>query len=236
GDLPARSGMGSSASFTVGLLHALHALRGEMVSKRQLAREAIEVDQDIVGDKCGTQDQVAAAFGGFSKIEFREHRAAFEVQPVTITPQVEERLLDRLMLFYTGMARTASDVAEVQIANMEHKRGEMADLVALVDEGWNALAAGDICALGPLLHESWMIKRSLSPVISNDFIDSIYERARKIGATGGKLLGAGSGGAFLIFSEPELACRAVEEFKDLVYIPFSIDRAGSQVVYYQGEQ
>ena len=235
GDLPARSGMGSSAAFTVGLLHALHALRGEMISKRQLALEAIEVDQDVIGDRCGIQDQVAASFGGFNRIDFKNNRESFEVQPITMPPAQEERLLDHMLLFYTGVARTASEITAAQIEKMGEKKTEMADLVALVDEAWDALAVGDIESIGPLLHESWVIKRSLSPVITNDFVDSLYERARRIGATGGKLCGAGAGGAILIFIHPDLRWVAIETFKDLVYVPFRIDRSGSQVIYYQGE-
>lgn len=233
GDLPGRSGMGSSASFTIGLLHALHALKSEMVSKRTLALEAMEVDQDLVHEVVGSQDHVAAAFGGFNRMGFAGDRANFQVQPVIVDP-VRLKLLKRhLMLFYTGISRHASEVAARQVARFDENPALVGQMAELADKGLVILNSGALRDFGELLHSAWQIKRHFGA--SNGEIDAIYERALKAGAIGGKILGAGEGGVLLIFAEPQLREDVRQAMSGLLEIPFEFERQGSQIVYYAEE-
>src|SRR3989344_5242369 len=196
-DLPARSGLGSSSSFTVGLLHALHALKGKMLSKMELAKTAIHIEQNVLKENVGSQDQIAASFGGFNKIEFNaDHN--FSVHPISI-PSVKIRELNRhLMLFFTGISRNASEIAEEQIKTLSEKKKELQTMHAMVDRAIEILnSQTDLNEFGKLLHEAWNVKRSLTGKISTPAIDGIYETALQNGATGGKLLGAGGG--FILF-------------------------------------
>lgn len=233
GDLPARSGMGTSASFTVGLLNVLHALCGEMVSKRQLAIEAMEVDQDMVRDSSGCQDHVAAAFGGFNRIEFREYRAGFSVTPIITDAVFEENLQDRLMLFFTGIFRDAKESASEQITAIQRKPENIEALLKIVDAAYEAIKDRNLRVIGELLHESWLVKRGIAESVTNEQINSIYERGLKAGAIGGKLLGAGAGGCILFYVEPDDQRSVLKELRDLIHVPFRIDRSGSQIIYYQ---
>lgn len=230
-DLPARSGLGSSSSFSVGLIHALNALNGKIITKRQLALDAVYIEQEKLKENVGCQDQTAAAFGGFNKIEFGGHHK-IAVHPISLSSGKLNLLQNNLMLFFTGLARTASEVAEEQIKNTRNKEYEIKSMAKMVDEAINILNSGDIEDFGKLLHESWQIKKSLSSQISNSSIDEIYEAGLKSGAIGGKLLGAGNGGFILFFVKPELQNQVKERLKNLLYVPFRFENIGSQIVYY----
>jgi len=231
GDLPARTGLGSSSSFTVGLLHVLYALKGVMPYKMQLARDAIHIEQNMIGEHVGSQDQVLAAFGGFSRIGFSgEHQ--IEIRPVTIKPQRLELLQNHLMLFFTGFSRAASEIAEEQIRQTPHKRQELTRMSRMVDEAIDILNRDDdLLEFGELLHESWQLKRSLSDKISTPYIDYVYETATHAGATGGKLLGAGGAGFILFFVKPELQPKVKASLRGLLHVPFQFESSGSHIIF-----
>ena len=175
GDLPARSGMGSSSSFTVGLLHALYALQGQMPSKRQLALESIRIEQELIKETVGSQDQVLAAFGGFNHVVFAQN-GEISVRPVTVSADRLKELNSHLMLFYSGIERTASDIAESYITDLNGKKSQLRIMKDLVDESIAILNGGqDISAFGTLLHEAWQAKRGLSAKVSNTYVDEIYD-------------------------------------------------------------
>jgi D-glycero-alpha-D-manno-heptose-7-phosphate kinase len=232
-DLPARIGLGSSSAFTVGLLNTLYALKGKMVTKRQLALEAIDIEQDRIKENVGSQDQTIAAFGGFNKIEFGgvQH---IQVQPVTLNAEKLQLFQDHLMLFFTGFARTASEIAGEQIKKTPEKENELKRMEEMVDEAISIIngSSSDITDFGRLMRETWMIKRSLTNKITTPFIDNIYETAIKAGALGGKLLGAGGGGCILFFVEPKNQSKVKEKLKKLLYVPFKFENLGSQIIYY----
>ena len=199
-DLPAQSGLGSSSAFTVGFLHALYNLQGRKdISKELLAKDAIHVEQNVIKENVGSQDQIAAAFGGLNRIEFQKN-GQFEVIPASVSPETVKALEGRLMLFFTGFARNASDVAVEQIKNIKQKKQELHAMAAMVPEAVNILAAGParLNEFGRLLDESWKIKRGLSSKITNSHIDGMYTPAKSAGALGGKILGAGGGGFILL--------------------------------------
>ncbi len=232
-DIPARSGVGSSSAFTVGFLGALSALKGKMVTKRSLARDAIHVEQKILKENVGSQDQVAAAFGGLNKIEFGGNRN-FYVQPITISQEKLALFQSHLMLFFTGLSRTASDIAKKQIASISVKKRELRIMKEMVEEAINLLNGrnSDIKEIGKLLHESWSIKKNLTDLISTSKIEEIYDAAIGAGAAGGKLLGAGGGGFILFFASPEVQPAIKEKLKDLLYVPFDFEDLGSQIILY----
>ncbi|MFH1683769.1 MAG: kinase, partial [Candidatus Margulisiibacteriota bacterium] len=220
------------SSFTVGLLNALHALRGNMVSKRQLAMDAIHVEQERIKEHVGSQDQFIAAFGGFNKITFAANHNIM-VQPLTVNQERLNQFQDHLMLFFTGFSRKASEIAEEQIKQTPKKANELKTMRAMVSEAVEILnSKRDLDELGKLLHETWQIKRSLTSKISNQAIDEIYEAAIKAGACGGKLLGAGGGGFILFFVRPENQPKVREALGKLLYVPFRFEHLGSQIIYY----
>ena len=229
-DLPARSGLGASSSFTVGLMNAIHALRGEESAKEQLARDAIHVEQEIIRENVGSQDQIAAAMGGFNKIAFHND-GTFSVEPVGIKGDTLAALRDRLILLFTGLSRNASDIAAVQIRNTPQNERELTTMREMVDEGTALLKKGDLDGFGSMLHEAWQLKRGLSHLISTRHIDDIYEAARSEGALGGKLLGAGAGGFMLLYADPGLHARIKERLRDFLIVPFNFEPSGSQVIY-----
>lgn len=231
GDLPARTGLGSSSSFTVGLLNALYALRGTMKSKRQLALDAIHIEQERLRENVGAQDQLSAAFGGFNRIDFRQD-GEFRVSPVILPRDRSAQLQDHLMLFFTGFSRTASEIVEEQLRTMSDKTKELSAMHQMVDHAEALLTRGDLTEFGELLHETWQLKRSLTNRISTAEIDTIYDTARRAGATGGKLLGAGGGGFMLFFVRPELQPKVRAALKHLLHVPFTFDTSGSQVIFY----
>lgn len=234
GDLPARSGLGSSSSFTVGLLHALAALEGKYVTKDELARNAIHVEQKIIGENVGSQDQVSAAFGGFNRIEFKRNNS-FEVSPIILPGDRLRELQSHLMLCFTGFSRIASDIAKSKIENFTVRGTELKRMSDMVDEGIRVLydLKSPINDFGRLLHESWMHKRAISDKVSTLEIDGIYDEAIAAGATGGKILGAGGGGFLLLFARPEFQAKVRERLKRLIHVPFSFEDSGSRVVLYQ---
>lgn len=192
-DIPARSGIASSSAFTVGFLHALYALKGEIVSKRQLAREAIHVEQNLIRENVGSQDQVAVSFGGFNRIDFGGE-SDFYVTPLPILKERLDLLQDHMLLFFTGFARTASEIASEQIRKTQENKSDLKTMMEIVDEAINFFKNGnDIKDFGRLLHEAWIIKKRLTNLISTSAIDEIYKSALSAGAIGGKLLGAGGG-------------------------------------------
>ncbi|MEK7208090.1 MAG: kinase [Patescibacteria group bacterium] len=232
-DVPAMSGLGSSSAFTVGLLHALYALQGKTVTKRQLALDALRVEQTRIRESVGSQDQVAAAFGGFNKIVFGG-REAFQVYPLAIAPKRRRALQESLMLFFTGVSRTASDIAKAQIAAIQRKETNLAELARIAEEAERLLTHPSVSldSFGRLLHESWRIKRSVTDKITTPFIDDMYETARRAGAVGGKLLGAGGGGFMLFFVPKGKQAKVRKALSKLLLVPFSFDATGSQLIYY----
>lgn len=233
GDLPARSGMGTSSAFTVGLLHALHALRGEMPTKSQLARESIYLEQEVLKETVGSQDQVMAAHGGFRHVKFHPD-GEIEINPLILPPGRLAELKSHLMLFYTGIARTAADVARSYVVGIETRRRQLRIMKELVDESIDILVSGmDICSFGDLLHEAWQAKRSLSSAVSNSAVDDLYDRARSVGALGGKLTGAGGGGFLLLFVPPEKQPAVRAALDGLIHVPFEFETGGSQIIFYE---
>jgi D-glycero-alpha-D-manno-heptose-7-phosphate kinase len=235
GDLPARSGMGSSSSFTVGLLHALHALHGRMANKHQLAMEGIHVEQDCLKETVGSQDQVLAAYGGLNHVQFMIN-GDIAVRPVIMTAERVAQLNKHIMLFYTGIKRTASTIADTYATDIEPRRRQLRIMLDLVKEGLSILSGNqDLCAFGELLHEAWLLKRSLSASVSNSSVDEIYQEARSAGAIGGKLLGAGGGGFFMCFAPPQTQEAIRQKLKGLICVPCQFEFSGSQIIFYERE-
>jgi D-glycero-alpha-D-manno-heptose-7-phosphate kinase len=234
GDLPARTGIGSSSSFTVGLLHGLYAVMGKMVSKKQLAMEAIDIEQNWMKENVGSQDQVITAFGGFHKIEFQGSKNV-EVTPVILDNRRLRAFQSHLLLYFTGFSRLASEIAGEQIKNIPSKKTELRTMHAMVGRAMDILnkPGNGFDAFGRLLHESWQIKRTLSSKITNSRIDEIYLTARRAGATGGKVLGAGGGGFMLFFVKPERQVSFKRKMRGLLHVPFKFDDLGSQIIYYR---
>lgn len=234
GDLPARSGLGSSSSFTTGLILALRALQGQYIGKMELATQAIHVEQEIIGEYVGSQDQISAAFGGFNRIEF--HRdGRFDVAPVVLPLDRLNTLQDHLMLFFTGVSRIASEIAKKKIDNLHQRHTELQAIHAMVDQALLVLQdpTKPIAAFGSLLDESWQLKRRLSDGVSNAVIDRLYDIARTHGALGGKILGAGGGGFLLLFVPPGRQDAVKSSLSHLVHVPFRFENHGSRVVLYQ---
>jgi len=235
GDLPARSGMGSSSSFAVGILHALHALQGNIRSKEQLASEAIFLEQEALKETVGSQDQVAAAFGGFNTTRF--HRdGSFTVQPVILPTARFSEFKSHLMLFFTGLSRLSSDVAATFVPALSSREKCIRRFMAMVEEAVGILHSGDLRDFGQLLDEAWQIKRSLSQSVSTSEIDSAYAAAKKAGALGGKLLGAGGGGFMMLFAEPHNHESVKKTLAGYLHVPFHFEPSGSQIVHYDPEQ
>lgn len=232
GDLPARSGMGSSSSFTVGLLNALNALQGRLSERAELAKQSIHIERDLVGDTVGAQDQTAAAYGGLNKISFHK-TGQIEVDPITIPINRSKELNQNLMLFYTGIMRTASNIAKKYVLNLDEKGQHINKMHDMVDEGIKILSSNScLSSFGDLLHQAWLSKKSIAEEISNPIVDDFYERARKAGALGGKLTGAGGGGFLLLFVPEEAQQKVREALNGLLLIPFQFEINGSQIIFY----
>ena len=231
GDLPARSGLGSSSSFVVGLLHALHALKGSTPGRERLAHEAIHMEQVRLKETVGSQDQVMAAHGGFQRVEFLSD-GEIRVTPLTLSPDRLKALNAHLMLFFTGIRRTATTIAESYASDVASVESQLRTMGGLVEEAFQVLAGNcDLTAFGRLLHESWLAKRSLSQQVSNPLIDKIYAAARDAGALGGKLIGAGGGGFMLLFARPSDHERIRDRLAKLVHVPFRFERSGSRIIF-----
>jgi D-glycero-alpha-D-manno-heptose-7-phosphate kinase len=234
GDLPARSGLGSSSSFTVGLINVLNALKGKHTSKLALARQAIHIEQEVLKESVGSQDQILAAYGGFNKIIFNPDDS-FSIAPIIINRDQKDRLQSHMLLFFTGLSRFATDIAKAKIANFKHRFQELSRLGEMVDEGLSILQgpSSSIDGIGRLLHESWLLKRSLSSKVSTPLVDDIYQAGMDSGAIGGKILGAGGGGFILFFAKPENHGKIKARLKDLVHVSFCFEGAGSKIVVYE---
>jgi D-glycero-alpha-D-manno-heptose-7-phosphate kinase len=236
-DLPARVGLGTSSAFTVGLLNGLHALKNEMRDKGALAREAIHVEQELLQEAVGAQDQVSAAYGGFNRINFQTD-GSIEVKRILTSPSRLSELEQYMALFFTGFSRTASEIAQEQLKMTPHKTRELNTMLQLVSEA-EAIVTNSSRPLeefGRLLHDSWQIKRTLTGKISNASIDEIYQAGIDAGALGGKLLGAGGGGFMLFFVPPERRHSLRARLSKLLCVPFSFSSKGSDVVVYEPEE
>lgn len=233
-DLPARSGLGTSSSFTVGLLNALNALKGRMVSKQELADEAIRIEQEVIQEAVGSQDQIWAAHGGLNRIDF--HRdGSYEVSPLIMPAANRRELQSSFMLFFTGFSRFASTIAEKQIANFDKKQKELHQLGAFCDEAATILQNGKnpVAELGKLMFESWQLKRELADGVTTPEVDEIYNAGIDAGALGGKLLGAGGGGFMLFLVAPEKQKAVREKLNKLIHVKFEFDTGGSKIVVFE---
>jgi D-glycero-alpha-D-manno-heptose-7-phosphate kinase len=232
GDLPARSGLGSSSAAAVGILNALYALRGTMVSKSTLARDAIMIEQELLKENVGVQDQIQTAFGGLNRIDIG-HDGSFQVRPIVIGEARAHDLEQHMLLFYTGIARDASSVAADQINAIPRRQSELLEMQKMVDLGTDMLVGNSkLTELGRLLHEAWLLKRSISDKIAPAFVDEIYDRAMQSGAFGGKLLGAGGGGFMLFIVRPEDHVKVLAALRELLVVPIELDRGGTQIIFY----
>lgn len=231
GDLPARSGMGTSSSFSVGLLNALYALSGKMISKHELAKEAIYIEQHVLKENVGSQDQVSAAYGGINRIEFHTS-GEINVTPITVARERIDELNSHLMLFYTGIARTSSNIQSKLVNELDAKRRQLRIMKDLVEESIGILNSREsITSFGELLKEAWDAKRSLSSVVSNTDVDQMHAIAMEAGAIGGKITGAGGGGFLLLFVPPSQQTQVKEALTKFLHVPFRFDYSGSQIVY-----
>jgi len=236
GDLPARSGIGSSSAFTVGMINALCALKGKMVSKNYLAKQAIFTERNILKESVGSQDQVAVAYGGFNKIIFHDDHN-FRVEPITLHKEKIKQLQNHLMLFFTGLSRYSSKIAHDQIKNTVNNKKELSAMAGMVNYAVEILNGNsNILEFGKLLHESWQLKKELSERISNSVIDKMYQRALGNGAIGGKILGAGGGGFMLLFVPPEKQNKLRRSLKDFLEVKFAFEKDGSQIIYYNPQE
>jgi len=234
GDLPARSGLGSSSAFTVGLINAVHALDGHHVSKEKLANEAIHVEQCVLHERVGLQDQVSAAFGGFNHITIAQN-GTYSVTPMVLPLERLQALQSHLMLVFTGISRTANEVAETVVTNLKNKAAEMKTMQEMVDHAISIISSpkADLVDLGGLMKEAWQLKRALSDRVTNWTVDDLLDTAMRAGAVGGKLLGAGGGGFMLLFVRPEDHDKVRAALNKLITVPFKFEMSGGRIVLYQ---
>lgn len=233
-DLPARSGLGTSSSFAVGMLNAFYALKGKYADKRKLADEAIYLERVLCNESGGVQDQIAASFGGFNRINFDAE--GYTVNPVIIAPQRKEELNRKLMLFFTGFSRFSSDIQVEATRNLKSKQAQLLEMLSLVDDAEKVLTSKcDLNEFGRLLDYTWKLKRGITSKVSTDSIDAVYEKAIEAGAIGGKLLGAGGGGFLLFYVEMEKQDKVREALEKLLYVPFEFETAGTRVIHYTPE-
>lgn len=236
-DLPARSGLGTSSSFAVGMLNAFYALKGKYADKKKLADEAIYLERVLCNEAGGWQDQIAASYGGFNKIEFGAN--GYEVQPVIISSERKKELNNNLMMFFTGFTRFSAQIqADNQKVKMQDKKKQLQEMYELVSEAEKILVDkyADLDEFGRLLDHTWRLKRQTGTKVSTDTIDGLYMKGIQAGALGGKLLGAGGGGFLLFYVRPEYQQRVKEAMKELLYIPFQFEENGTRVLYYQAEE
>jgi D-glycero-alpha-D-manno-heptose-7-phosphate kinase len=234
GDLPARTGLGSSSTFTVGLLHALYALRGQMVAKMRLAQDAIHIEHDILNESVGAQDQVITAHGGLQRIDFAPDDT-FSLSPMILKKDRLVAFQNHCMLVFTGFTRSASEIASEQVKNTSQNKSTLKQMYEMVTTATDLLKGGaDLSEFGRLLHENWLLKQSLSSRVSTADINSIYEAGRQAGALGGKILGAGGGGFLLFFAAPEIHARIRAKLDKFLHVPFRFETLGSQIIHYDG--
>ena len=234
-DLPARSGLGTSSSFAVGMLSAFYALKGKYADKKKLADEAIYLERVLCGEAGGWQDQIAAAFGGFNRINFNSD--GYEVLPVIINPERKKQLNDNLLMFFTGFTRFSSDVQKINNITAMDKRTQLKKMYSLVDDAERVLTDmnKDLDEFGYLLDVTWKLKRQTGSSISTNSIDALYQRGLDAGALGGKLLGAGGGGFLVFYVQPDKQDSVRFAMKDLMYIPFRFENGGTRVIHYTPE-
>lgn len=233
-DLPARSGLGTSSSFAVGMLNAFYALKGKYVDKRKLAEDAIYLERVLCKESGGVQDQVAASYGGFNRIDFYD--GGFHVSPVIIPASRKKELQDNLMLFFTGFSRYSGEIAGRQEKSIQEKKPELMEIQSLVDEAQKILVSkSDLGEFGRLLGYTWKLKRGITDAISNDAINRLYTKAMDAGALGGKLLGAGGGGFILLYVDKDRQKAVRSALGNLLYIPFEFEYEGTRIIYYQAE-
>ena len=233
-DLPARSGLGTSSSFAVGMLNAFYALKGKYADKRKLADDAIYLERELCKEAGGVQDQIAASFGGFNRINFNAD--GYTVNPIIISPDRKQELNKNLMLFFTGFSRFSSDIQVSTMNAMGDKTQQLLDMLDLVDEAEKVLTTKcDLNDFGRLLDHTWKLKRGITSQISTDSIDGLYNMAIKAGAIGGKLLGAGGGGFLLFYVEQDKQSSVRRALEKLMYVPFEFENAGTQVIHYTPE-
>lgn len=234
-DLPARSGLGTSSSFAVGMLNAFHALKGEYADQRQLADEAIYIERVLCKEDGGVQDQIAAAYGGLNRIDFNAD--GFEVSPIIISSERKKKLNSHLMLFFTGFTRFSSEIATTQKKAIRNKTKDLLEMLSLVDEAEKILTSK--CSLdefGRLLDYTWKLKRGITSEVSNDSIDALYQKAIQFGAIGGKLLGAGGGGFLLLYVSEEKQESVKNALDNLLYVPFEFENTGTKVIHFSPEE
>ncbi len=232
-DLPARSGLGTSSSFAVGMLEAFYALKGKYADKRKLADDAIYLERVLCAEAGGIQDQIAASFGGFNRINFS--REGYSVNPVIISPERKSALNDRLMLFFTGFSRFSSDIQKTTEKSMKDKTAQLLEMLRLVDDAEKILTDenASLDEFGKLLDYTWRLKRGISGGISTDSIDAQYDAAMNAGALGGKLLGAGGGGFLLFYVPPENQAAVREALSGQLFVPFKFESEGTKVIFYE---
>ena len=235
-DLPARSGLGTSSSFAVGMLNAFYALKGKYVDKKRLADEAIYLERVLCAEAGGWQDQIAASFGGFNRINFNAD--GYEVMPVIISPERKRRLNDNLLMFFTGFTRFSSDVQKANRQGYHDKTAELKEMLSLVDDAERVLTdkTTDLDDFGRLLDHTWKLKRQTGAAISTDSIDALYSKGIAAGVLGGKLLGAGGGGFLVFYVKPEYRESVMKAMSDLLYIPFRFEDGGTRVIHYSPEE
>lgn len=234
-DLPARSGLGTSSSFAVGMLNAFHALKGRYADKKKLADEAIRLERVLCGEAGGWQDQIAASYGGMNRINFGPD--GYEVKPVIIAPDRKQELNKNLMMFFTGFTRFSSDIQKMNAEGQKQARDRQLEMLRLVDEAEHILTdrSQNLNEFGRLLDYTWKLKRQTGNAVSTEKIDVLYERAMQAGASGGKLLGAGGGGFLVFYVEPDRQKAVRKAMSDLMYIPFEFENTGTTVIYYSAE-
>ena len=231
-DIPGQTGLGSSSAFSVGLVHALHALKGQMVTKHVIATEAAHIEVNLLGRSMGKQDHYASAYGNFNVFTFCANEVVW-VEPVFYRPEVKAVLEKKLMLFYTSIKRDASDVLELQERQTQKKRSVLREMQSLVDPMRSIISNGvNLEKFGEILHDGWELKRSVTEEISSIDIDSYYQKARDAGAVGGKLLGAGGGGFLLFYVEEKNQQAVIDALSDLYYLPVGFDNSGTRITYY----
>lgn len=234
-DLPARSGLGTSSSFAVGMLNAFYALKGKYADKKKLADEAIRLERVLCNEAGGWQDQIAASFGGFNRINFSAD--GYEVLPVIISPERKQQLNNNLMMFFTGFTRFSSEVQIANAATKVDKTAQLKEMLSLVDDAEHVLTdkTVNLSEFGRLLDHTWRLKRQTGAAVSTNSIDGLYEKGIKAGALGGKLLGAGGGGFLVFYVEPEHQAAVKEAMTDLLYVPFEFENGGTRVIHYSPE-
>lgn len=236
-DLPARSGIGTSSSFAVGMLNAFYALKGKYADKKKLADEAIYLERVLCNEAGGWQDQIAASFGGFNRINFNAN--GYDVLPVIISPERKRNLNNNLLMFFTGFTRFSSDIQKANnVSGTDVKKKQLKKMCSLVDEAESILTdeKRDLDEFGKLLDTTWQLKKSTGSTISTGSIDGLYEMGIKAGALGGKLLGAGGGGFLVFYVQPERKAEVMEAMKDLMFIPFRFEEGGTRVIHYSPEE